>query len=427
MTKASKIRRIISMILIVGVVGCSFGLISESSKQKEYGEDFAEIQNIKYGLLNVTKWKEKIADIVVKKVEGFKLTTGNKDFLRVNIESILNSYLDTLLVELRGDVNSETDLLPWIGAGLKSFAAEAAVDLFGVKKQIPKFTDAIIEQIESNETTANLKAFIIQQFNDQAQGTSGLASYELYNSILAKYNSTSSGECAQEISTQMKRVNQRMNLYTLIILGSAIMVLFLLLFRVGNVPRIDFLLLSIITLVLLTIAVITPMMEIDVRIDKFSFLLMGEKVEFNDQILFYKSKSIFEVVRLLFLSMTLQSIIVGILILLFSIVFPVLKIVSTLVVAFNQKMATNKFIHFFAFKSGKWSMADVFVVAMFMSFLGLEGVISSQLEDLELHSEAMGIITANHSVFGVGFLFFVAFTIMGIIVSTKLSKNQNTK
>ena len=115
------------MILIVGIVGCSFGLISESSKQKEYGEDFAEIQNIKYGLLNVTKWKEKIADIVVKKVEGFKLTTGNKDFLRVNIESILNSYLDTLLVELRGDVNSETDLLPWIGAGLKSFAAEAAV------------------------------------------------------------------------------------------------------------------------------------------------------------------------------------------------------------------------------------------------------------------------------------------------------------
>ena len=60
---------------------------------------------------------------------------------------------------------------------------------------------------------------------------------------------------------------------------------------------------------------------------------------------------------------------------------------------------------------------------MFMSFLGLEGVISSQLEDLELHSEAMGIITANHSVFGVGFLFFVAFTVMGIIVSSKLSRN----
>jgi len=427
MAKASKIRRIISMILIVGIVGCSFGLISESSKQKEYGEDFAEIQNIKYGLLNVTKWKEKIADIVVKKVEGFKLTTGNKDFLRENIESILNSYLDALLVELEGDVESETDLLPWIGAELKSFAAESAVDLFGVKEQIPKFTDAIIEQIESNETTANLKEFIIQQFNDQAQGTSALASFELYDSILAKYNFTNSEECAKEITTQMDRVNWRMNLLSLIILVSAIVVLFLLLFQVGKVPRIDFVLLSVITLVLLTVAVITPMMEIDVRIDEFSFLLMGENLEFNKQILFYKSKSIFEVVRLLFLSMTVQSLVVGMLILLFSIVFPVLKIVSTLVVVFNENKSTNRFIHFFAFKSGKWSMADVFVVALFMSFLGLEGVISSQLSDLEVRSEAMDIITANHSTFGVGFLFFVAFTIMGIIVSTKLSKNQNTK
>ena len=30
----------------------------------------------------------------------------------------------------------------------------------------------------------------------------------------------------------------------------------------------------------------------------------------------------------------------------------------------------NKLIQFFAFKSGKWSMADVMVVAIFMAYIG---------------------------------------------------------
>ena len=80
-----------------------------------------------------------------------------------------------------------------------------------------------------------------------------MASFELYDSSLAKYNFTNSEECAKEITTQMDRVNWRMNLLSLIILVSAIVVLFLLLFQVGKDPRIDFLLLSVITLVLLTV------------------------------------------------------------------------------------------------------------------------------------------------------------------------------
>ena len=39
----------------------------------------------------------------------------------------------------------------------------------------------------------------------------------------------------------------------------------------------------------------------------------------------------------------------------------------------------NKIVRFLVFKSGKWSMADVMVVAIFMSYIGFTGIISSQL------------------------------------------------
>ncbi len=41
------------------------------------------------------------------------------------------------------------------------------------------------------------------------------------------------------------------------------------------------------------------MIEIDARIKEMSFLLIGEKIVFNDQVMFFQSKSIVDVVRIL--------------------------------------------------------------------------------------------------------------------------------
>ena len=35
-------------------------------------------------------------------------------------------------------------------------------------------------------------------------------------------------------------------------------------------------------------------------------------------------------------------------------------------------------VRFFVLKSGKWSMADVMVVAIFMAYIGFNGIITSQ-------------------------------------------------
>jgi uncharacterized paraquat-inducible protein A len=56
----------------------------------------------------------------------------------------------------------------------------------------------------------------------------------------------------------------------------------------------------------------------------------------------------------------------------FSVLFPFMKLSATGVALTSEnKWGKKKFIKYFAFESGKWSMADVMVVAILMTYIGL--------------------------------------------------------
>ena len=71
------------------------------------------------------------------------------------------------------------------------------------------------------------------------------------------------------------------------------------------------------------------MIEIDARISEMSFSFLNESVVFKDQVLFYKSKSIYEVVTLMLSQHKFDLIAVGTLIFLFSVLFPISKLISS--------------------------------------------------------------------------------------------------
>ena len=418
----SRLKRYFSILLVTAIVILSVNIIVETTKRSDYVEDIAEIQDIKHGLFSVAKWKERIAEIVEKKVQTFELTNDNQDFLREEISTILNDFMDAFLKGLDDQADSDDSFFGSIGADLKVFAANSIVDIFEVKEQIPMFTELIMQQINSKGTTDGLKEFFLDQFNEQAESTFGNEKMEEFDTILDKYNATTVEDCYSVLEAKIELANEDLHWKSIIAFIFGFLVFAALIIKVETIPRLDYVLLIIVVFAYLIIALVTPMMEIDVRIDKFTFFLMGENIEFENQLIFYKSKSIYEVVRLLFASGTFQSILVAVLVFAFSIVFPLLKMGSSLAIVFKNEIINNRVVKFFALKSGKWSMADVFVVAIFMSFLGFKGIISSQLENLENSDESMEIITANYSTFGVGFLFFIAFTIGGIIISTVLPK-----
>jgi hypothetical protein len=148
--------------------------------------------------------------------------------------------------------------------------------------------------------------------------------------------------------------------------------------------------------------------------------LLGEQIHFKDQVLYYKSKSILEVINLMLSKGGIDLFLVGLLVFLFSVLFPLLKLISTIIFVVNDKSRKNTLLNFLVFKTGKWSMADVLVVAIFMAYLGFSGILTEQLGQLEHLSEKIEILTTNKSQLQVGFYAFFSFTILGLFISTKL-------
>jgi hypothetical protein len=186
-----------------------------------------------------------------------------------------------------------------------------------------------------------------------------------------------------------------------------------------------------IALVFLVVGLTTAMIDIDARINSLDFQLLGETVSFKNQVIFFQSKSILDVVRILIATGKYDSIFVGILILAFSILFPVAKLLSTGISLLSQrKWAKNKVIHYFAFQSGKWSMADVTVVAIFMAYIGFNGILRSQMGYLNVHSDAFTSIATNQTSLQPGYIIFVTFVLFGLTLSQILKmimENSKTR
>ena len=159
--------------------------------------------------------------------------------------------------------------------------------------------------------------------------------------------------------------------------------------------------LLIISVIALVVGISTPMMELaafntDLTIP-FNFSEASESIpafegmlEFlNFEVTFdgrmyyyYQSKSILGLIRLLF---DQGNYLVGLAILMFSIILPVTKLLCTFGQLFSTKLARNKAVNFITNYMGKWSMADVFVVALFLGYFSF----SNMSVGIETQTEAL--------------------------------------
>jgi len=184
--------------------------------------------------------------------------------------------------------------------------------------------------------------------------------------------------------------------------------------------RNGYMILTCICFLFLLAGLLLPMIEIDARISEMSFNLLGEPVNFQDQVLYYKSKSILEVVRLMMAQGRLDLLLVGLLVLTFSVLFPLSKLICSMLYLKSREYESNQLVRFMIFKTGKWSMADVMVIAIFMAYIGFSGIITEQLKQIESITQTIDIVTTNKSSLLIGFYAFTLFALMSLLISHKL-------
>jgi hypothetical protein len=262
-----------------------------------------------------------------------------------------------------------------------------------------------------------VKGFVIQKLDEYTSKTFSEVDYTVVNEILSRYKYDTRENAIAGLEQQLAAQDTDLQKYSLM----AVVGLFLVwvLFS-KNIPNLEYLFFILICFSLLMFGILLPMIEIDARISSISFTLLGEPIEFRDQVLYYKSKSILEVVRLMLTNGRIDVLLVGVLVLLFSVLFPVMKLLCSVIYVYAPARRNMPMLNFMVFKTGKWSMADVMVVAIFMAYIGFGGIISDQLRQLQGVSDNIDILTTNKSALQFGFYMFTSFTVLSLVVSQKI-------
>ena len=390
-----------------------------SEERAEIKKDYSVLNNITFGLLSVNAWRDHMVRVVTNRIDDFEFTPEQEKALKYEVSQVLHAVInkaDSLV-----DRKQKS-----LGGKLKKFAVKTLINEDKIHAKVPEFAQTIVDELKKPKNREKIK-FLAQSKLEEF----GTITYDSANdvnrseNILAKYEVADVPSFNSNSIILLDGLQQRAYFFTYVVLG--IMILFLgmwwILRNQKQLHTLLFVLSVLLTFVVLFVGLTSPMIEIDARIKEMSFLLIGEKISFHDQVIFFESKSIVDVVRILMETGKYDSVLVGALILIFSIVFPIGKLLATkLYLLGNEKWRNNKLIRFFAFKSGKWSMADVNVVAIFMAYIGFKGILDSQLSTLNMKTESLASISTNETSLQPGFILFLAFVLFSLILSVILKR-----
>lgn len=408
---------LLSFSILVLSVFLIYKIVVISKERQEIAIDKAEIGSAKYGLFSVYEWRTKITKILNKKIDEFELDNENQGELQEKIEETLYWVLDEVK-----RIMDERASQSFMGI-IQSILGNLIIDFEDLRTRVPEFAKRALEQLGDDATMADIKIFIKFKLEDYLQRTFGDEDSKIYLEILTKYgfDKNRSNNCVQYLSSSITFKDRLLQKISFGLILSAFLVFFI--FYLNSSKSIYSVLIIFLTCCMILFAgLLTPMIDLDARISKIEFFLMGEPVVFDEQILFFHSKSILDVIIVLIKNNKYDSIIAGVLIFMFSVIFPIVKLHSCALVIYNPKNIENKITNFLVLKLGKWSMADVIVVAILMAYTGFQGIINSQLAKLKLFSNHIEVLTTNNTQLQVGFIIFLSFCIFGIIFSTMLDK-----
>lgn len=363
-------------LLLIACGFCGYQVHVLSARQEKIKEDYSIVNNISFGLLSINKWRDKIVAAVQNQIQDFALTPQQKADLQTEINGVLHAVVDKAV----GVINKPKKTL-------KGKIGKAVFNTFVNKndlyKQIPGFSKTIVQKLTTPSSKERLENFAnskLQTVAKQTYDSSQNAETYLTDSLFKKYSVASDTVFEKKTTAMLTDIRRQTYTYALSMLGCAVVILLLWWFlrKQNDLHKTLFVLSVIAAVILLYIGLTTTMIELDARIKTLDVRLAGTDISFNNQVLFFQSKSILDVVKIMLDTGKWDMIIVGSLIFCFSVLFPFAKLTSTLLYLLGKReWMKGKVVHYFAFKSGKWSMADVTVVAIMMTYIGFNGVLST--------------------------------------------------
>ena len=410
-------RLAVGVILLLPAIWFSWKTIDDLAARRVIRTDLAEITHARYGILSADQWRAIIGPMLNAQVDKLDLK-GQSKSLRPMVERSLYALLDNIKTQM----TSPNPKAPGKPSGVPPMVVNMIVA--ALRPHVPEYTDVVMKELVKSQTQESFKDSIRGVLDDAVKKTFSSTDMTTYNAILNRYGCASGAVCEATLGKQIEDADRKLTRYYLIVLGTAALGFIVLMAGRPKLSRGAVVVLMLFSIAMLAGGVLSPMLEVEVRITKLDATLLGTPIEFRDQSLYYRSKTVLEVCQTLIRMGRPEMMLVGVLVVLFSVVFPALKTLALGAGLFRPALLrTNRLVKLLAFELSKWSMADVMVLAIFMSFVAFNGVIGSAWDGLrEMPNVEQVMIPTNASRILPGFYLFVGFCVSSILLSKRLER-----
>ncbi|WP_416897524.1 MAG: paraquat-inducible protein A [Minwuia sp.] len=409
---------ILSAAACLGILAFAALLAVDARGVSRLETERAELHNIRYGALDADEWVARLSPILAERIERFEITPESRPHLKALLTRVIErliTELPSILVNLE---NSGGNAVERLFGDTTNKALELMVRATGLKEKAPELADALIDELQKPETKKELVLLMHGALTELAAENLPPADRAALTAIQIRHDCGYPAACEAAIAEVAEPLKQRALIWLAAMTALAILLLLLTRRRNGANPRISGLMLATAAAGLLGAGLFAPMIQIDARITELQFDLLGDSIRFENQVVYFQSKSTLDVVEVLARTAEPDMILVAGLIALFSVGFPLAKIIASLALTWRRPDGQpGPVMRFFAYHSSKWAMADVFVVAMFMAYLGMRGLVNDQLGGLQQDGGAVSVLTTNGTSLEPGFWAFLLFALYGILMA----------
>ncbi len=411
---------IISLVsVIAAAVLCGFFIFHSFSNQRDK-TDRAVLSHVRYGLFSVEEWKKQLSVVLAGEINNLYLKRTTEREFRKRLEVLLDILIEKVYQRIK-EANSKST-----GGRVKQSLINKFIKLDDIKKGIPGYADAVMRELAKPKTKKQVKALLNEQLERAIDETFQEQDLSRIEAILER---TGSPDVESARATLDRNISARRflirNEAVLLALLPIILFTWSVLSRQPLSPAL-YILLLLSLVILLAASVTTPMIDMEAKISRMGFVLLGHPIQFENQVLYFQSKSILDVFWILITDKSLQMKFVGILLITFSILFPLLKLATLPAYYYDYRVARkSKLITFFAVKSAKWSMADVMVIAIFMAYIGFNGIITSQFKQLSAATQGLELMTTNGTSLQPGYYLFLTYILLSMFSSRLLSGEKS--
>ena len=415
-------RLVASLFLLAAAVVFTRSTIDGLEGRRKLRSQLAEVSHVRYGLLNADQWVARLVPILNAQIDSIDLT-ANQAALRPVVEKALYRLLDDVKEKM-----SAKPAQPAAGLGgmLQGNTMIANMMIGGLRPHVPEYTGVVLAQLGSRDTKEAVKKYIRGVLADGARNTFSDADMRSYNAILQQNGCDDLRACQEKLGGMIRAQETTILERSGAILLACAAGFLLLLSQPGKLRRSATIVLLLFCITLLVGGVVTPMIEVEAKISQLKMTFLGSPIAFTDQVLYFQSKSVLEVFRALIDANRPDMYAVGILVLMFSIVFPICKLIASSFALYRPSLLkSSRIVKFFALESSKWSMADVMALAIFMAFVAFNGLIPNTMAGLTGGGAQLAIPTDSSRILP-GYYIFVGFCLASLFLAKRLALGIET-